>query len=61
MSRKKTNKDRYNFLIDKAIYADFSMVCEELGLIRSKSIERHMHQFVEEHKELLKRLKDGKK
>jgi hypothetical protein len=55
---KKSNKQRYNFLIDKSVYDDFSLLCEELGLIRSKNIEKHMKRFIEEHKELLDRLKN---
>jgi len=55
--RKKSNKDRYNFLIDKDVYRDFSIICEELGLVRGKNIERFMKEFVEKHKQLLKELK----
>jgi hypothetical protein len=57
MARKRSNKQRYNFLIDRAVYDDFSLICEELGLVRSKNLERYMKKFVEEHKELLKELK----
>ena len=57
MPRKASNKDRYNFLIDRDTYHDFSIICEELGLVRSKNLENHMKRFVEENKELLKRLK----
>jgi len=57
MARKRSNKQRYNFLIDRDIYDDFSLICEELGLVRSKNLERYMKKFVDEHKELLKELK----
>jgi len=57
MVRKKQNKQRYNFLIDKATYDDFSLLCEELGLVRSKAIERYMKEFTEGHKKLLGELK----
>ena len=59
MGKKRTNKQRYNFLIDRDIYDDFSLICEELGLVRSKNLERYMKKFVDEHKELLKELKKG--
>lgn len=54
---KKSNKKRYNFLLDQDIYEDFSLICDELGLVRSKKIEIHLRKFIEENKELLKRLK----
>ncbi len=57
MPKKKSNKDRYNFLIDKSVYDDFSLICEELGLVRSKNIERHMREFIDKNKELLRKLK----
>ena len=60
MSRKKTNKQRYNFLIDKPTYEDFSLLCEDLGLIRSKVLEKNMKQFIEENKKLLSKLKGEK-
>ncbi len=52
MARPKSNKKRYNFLIDKAIYDDFSLLCEELGLVRSKKLEIYMRKFIEEKKRL---------
>ena len=57
MSRARSNKERYNFLLDKEIYDDFSLICDELGLVRSKTIERYLKQFIEEHRELLRQLK----
>ena len=57
MPKKKSNKDRYNFLIDKAVYEDFSLLCEELGLVRSKKLENFMKEFIEQNKEKLKELK----
>jgi hypothetical protein len=57
MPRKRSNKDRYNFLIDRDVYKDFSMICDELGLVRSKNLEIHMRKFVDENKETLKRVK----
>jgi hypothetical protein len=61
MPRKKSNKERYNFLIDKATYDDFSQLCDELGLVRSKKIELYMKAFIEEKKEILQKLKKGGK
>ena len=58
MVQKPSNKKRYNFLIDADVYEDFSLLCEELGLVRSKNIENNMKKFIEEHKELLKKLKE---
>ncbi len=58
MPKKKGEKERYNFLIDKSIYDDFSAICEELGLVRSKNIENYMKEFIEKHKELIKKLKN---
>ncbi|MDO8740462.1 MAG: ribbon-helix-helix domain-containing protein [Candidatus Woesearchaeota archaeon] len=57
MPKEKKNKERYNFLIDKATYEDFSLLCEELGLIRSKIVENALKEFIEKNKELLKKLK----
>ena len=57
MGKKRSNKKRYNFLLDKDVYDDFSLICEELGLVRSKNIEIHLRKFVKENKELLKKLK----
>jgi len=57
MAKKASGKDRYNFLIDKPTYEDFSMICDELGLVRSKKVENYIRQFVEENKELLKKLR----
>ena len=58
--RKGSNKHRYNFLIDKKTYEDFSKICEELGLVRSKNLENHMKEFIEKNKEFLKKLKEKK-
>jgi len=44
----KSNKSRYNFLIDKDIYKRFSKICESKGLIRSKQIELFMERFKDE-------------
>ena len=60
MKQKRTNKQRYNFLIDASVYEDFSLLCGELGLVRSKNIENHMKEFIEKNKELLKKLKENK-
>ena len=50
MARPKSNKKRYNFLIDKKIYSDFSLICEELGLVRSKKLEIYMKEFIKKNK-----------
>ena len=55
--KKKTNKSRYNFLIDKDVYSDFSLICEELGLIRSKQVENLLKEFLEKRQDILKKLK----
>lgn len=57
MARPKSNKKRYNFLIDADVYNDFSLLCEELGLIRSKKLEIAMKEFMLENKDLLEKLK----
>ncbi len=59
MARSNSGKKRYNFLIDHKVYGDFSAVCEELGLVRSKRLEIYMREFVEEHKEHIKKTKKG--
>ena len=38
MARPKLSKRRHNFLIEKSVYNDFSILCEELGLVRSKKL-----------------------
>lgn len=48
MARPKSNKERYNFLIDREVYSAFSSICEEAGLVRSKKIEIFMKRFIEE-------------
>jgi len=58
MEKKKQNKGRYNFLIDEKTYDDFSLICENLGLIRSKNLENHMKEFIQKHRELLERIKN---
>ena len=61
MARPKSNKDRYNFLIDKDTYEDFSLVCDEEGFVRSKQVEKFMKEFIEKNQELIKKLKNEKK
>jgi len=58
MTIHKTNKDRYNFLIVKDVYEEFSSICDEMGLVRSKKLENYMKQFIEENKQTLKKLKE---
>jgi len=50
MSKKKTKKGRYNFLIDEETYKRFSELCEEKGLVRSKQIEILLKNMMEEKK-----------
>ena len=50
MSKKKTKKGRYNFLIDEETYKKFSDICEEKGLVRSKQIELLIKKMIEEKK-----------
>lgn len=57
MARSGSSKDRYNFLIDRSAYEDFSVICDELGLVRSKKVEILMKKFIEENKDTLKRIK----
>ena len=45
MPKKKSNKDRYNFLIDKDTYNKFSKICDNEGLVRSKQLELFMKEF----------------
>jgi len=61
IAKQKSNKKRYNFLIDGNTYDEFSLLCEEMGLVRSKKLEIHMKKFIEENKELLKKLKKGER
>lgn len=55
---KKKNKGRYNFLIESQVYDDFSLLCEELGFVRSKIVERLLKDFINKHKEELKEIRD---
>jgi len=57
-SKKKQKKGRYNFLIDESVYLEYSQVCEELGLVRSKNLENYMREFVKKQKELKKETND---
>jgi|TARA_Y100000310_G_scaffold88828_2_gene85885 hypothetical protein len=57
MPRPKSNKERYNFLIDKETYEDFSLICDEEGLVRSKKVEKFMKEFIERNQEVLKKSK----
>ena len=41
-------KGRFNFTIDKDIYEEFSRLCEEEGLVRSKQVELFMRRFLKE-------------
>jgi hypothetical protein len=50
-NNRKPKKGRYNFLIDESVYQEFSHLCDELGLIRSKNLENHMKEFIRKHKE----------
>ena len=49
-SKKRQKKGRYNFLIDESVYSEFSKICDELGLVRSKNLENHMKDFIKKHK-----------
>lgn len=49
-TRRKHNKGRYNFLIDESVYREFSSLCEELGLVRSKNLENYMKKFIKTNK-----------
>jgi len=59
MQGKSAKKGRYNFLINSSVYRDFSLICEELGLIRSKKLEHSMNEFIKKNKALLQRIKNG--
>ena len=52
---KKSNKERYNFIIDKSVYREFSLICDEHGFVRSKKVENFMKDFVEKHREVRKK------
>jgi hypothetical protein len=45
-NRQALKKGRYNFMIDASVYREFSRICEDMGIIRSKAIENHMISFV---------------
>ncbi|MFC1741847.1 hypothetical protein ACFL3V_04900 [Nanoarchaeota archaeon] len=48
--KSKTMKGRYNFLIDESVYQEFSQLCEEQGLVRSKTLENHMKELIKKNK-----------
>ncbi len=58
MPKKSKTKGRYNFLIDKRTYEDFSLICEEMGFVRGKMVERAMKKLVDDYKHVIKRLRD---
>jgi hypothetical protein len=60
MVSNKSKKQRYNFLIDKSVYDDFSLLCDEMGFVRSKKLEIYMKDFIEQNNELIKELKNKK-
>ena len=60
MTKRSASKGRYNFLIESSVYEDFSLLCQELGLVRSKQIENLLKQFLQEHAEELREIKEGK-
>lgn len=60
MKKKGFSKGRYNFLIDKKTYDDFSIICEELGLIRSKNLENYMKEFINKNKKLFNQMQNRK-
>ncbi len=60
MARKSSGKERYNFLIDKSVYDDFSLLCDDLGLVRGKQVENFMRDFVFQRQEELARFKEIK-
>ncbi len=47
---KKKTKGRYNFLIEEKVYVEFSRICEEEGLVRSKQVEKSMKRLIKEYK-----------
>ncbi len=57
MAIKKSGKNRYNFLIDSDVYNDFSRICDELGLVRSKKLEIYMRDFIAQNTRLIQRAK----
>jgi len=57
MPKKRSNKDRVNFLVDRSVYDDFSKICEEEGLVRGKVVEKAMRKMIEDYKHVLERLK----
>lgn len=50
-NKKSIKKGRYNFLIDASVYKEFSEICEEKGLVRSKQLENYMKKIVKEQKD----------
>lgn len=59
--KKGDKKGRYNFLLDNETYADFSMLCDELGFVRSKKVEQYLKQFIQDHQAELLQLKEKQK
>ena len=59
--KKSDQKGRYNFLLDNQVYADFSLICNELGFVRSKKVEQYLKLFLQEHQATLLQLKEKQK
>lgn len=49
MVRKSKQKGRYNFLIDSAVYEEFSKLCDENGLVRGKQVELLMKNIIDKY------------
>jgi len=46
-------KRRFNFLIEEGVYKEFSDLCEELAIVRSKHIENYLKKFIKQNKKLV--------
>jgi len=57
MPKKRSNKGRFNFLIDNSVYDDFSKICEEEGFVRGKMVEKAMKKIIDDYKHVLQRVK----
>ncbi|MBW2989482.1 hypothetical protein KY358_04150 [Candidatus Woesearchaeota archaeon] len=45
---------RINFILDEEVYREFSVLCEELAIVRSKHIENYLKKFIKQKRKLVK-------
>ncbi|MBS3097936.1 hypothetical protein J4209_04040 [Candidatus Woesearchaeota archaeon] len=47
-------KSRLNITVDKEVYKEFTRICDEECIIKSKRIEKFMKEFIENFKKKMK-------